>query len=92
MDGLPQHVQQLGVEEGSRVRLETRRKLCYALGLFTLLACHCTALVVVLCDIYHNTTEVTKILQPLDTEIVLRLNATDNKFDIRTNLTPFLPV
>ena len=78
MDGLPQHVQQLGGEERSRVRPETptRKDCSYALGLVILLVCHGVALSVVLYDIYHNTTEV--IAQPLDTEIVLRLNATGN--------------
>ena len=91
MDGLPRHVQQLGGEERSRVR-SLRKDWCYALGWVILLVCHCTALSVVLYDIYHNTTEVTKILQPLDTEIVLRLNATGNGSYIRTNLTSFLSV
>ena len=75
MDGLPRHVQQLGGEERSRVR-SLRKDWCYALGLVILLVCHGVALSVVLYDIYHNTTEV--IAQPLDTEIVLRLNATGN--------------
>ena len=75
MDGLPRHVQQLGGEERSRVR-SLRKDGCYALGLVILLVCHGVALSVVLYDIYHNTTEV--IAQPLDTEIVLRLNATGN--------------